>query len=214
MKSLHTYIVEKSSDLYGSETGLIIFDIDDTLVKADSSIMKIYKNEPGKPEIALTTDEYAKDPDAGDPNKKSWFDYRDFNDPLKVYDSIVKGTPLIKNLRIMDSYIKKGYDFCFLTARGCEDVVKSALDSFLEFRDKDGALKKLGNVFKKSLSHAINDEMKNYSGNSDPEKKAQVLKNLCDKYDKVIFVDDDKKNVNAARKLNIKNLTVIKAWDK
>jgi len=213
MKSLYTYIVEKSSDLYGSETGLIIFDIDDTLVKADSSIMKIYKNEPGKQEIALTTDEYAKDPDAGDPNKKSWFDYRDFNDPLKVYDSIVKGTPLIKNLRIMDSYIKKGYDFCFLTARGCEDVVKSALDSFLEFRDKDGVLKKLGNVFKKSLSHAINDEMKNYSGNSDPEKKAQVLKNLCDKYDKVIFVDDDKKNVNAARKLNIKNLTVIKAWD-
>ena len=213
MKSLHTYIVEKSSDLHGSETGLIIFDIDDTLVKADSSIMKIYKNKPGKPEIALTTDEYAKDPDAGDQNKKSWFDYRDFNDPLKVYDSIVKGTPLIKNLRIMDSYIKKGYDFCFLTARGCEDVVKSALDSFLEFRDKDGALKKLGNVFKKSLSHAINDEMKNYSGNSDPEKKAQVLKNLCDKYDKVIFVDDDKKNVNAAKKLNIKNLTVIKAWD-
>lgn len=213
MKSLHTYIVEKSSDLYGSETGLIIFDIDDTLVKADSSIMKIYKNEPGKPEIALTTDEYAKDPDAGDSSKKSWFDYRDFNDPLKVYDSIVKGTPLIKNLKIMDSYIKKGYDFCFLTARGCEDVVKSALDSFLEFRDKDGVLKKLGNVFKKSLSHAINDEMKNYSGNSDPEKKAQVLKNLCDKYDKVIFVDDDKKNVDAARKLNIKNLTVIKAWE-
>ncbi len=213
MKSLHTYIVEKSSDLHGSKTGLIIFDIDDTLVKADSSIMKIYKNEPGKPEIALTTDEYAKDPDAGDPSKKSWFDYRDFNDPLKVYDSIVKGTPLIKNLKIMDSYIKKGYDFCFLTARGCEDVVKNALDSFLEFRDKDGVLKKLGNVFKKSLSHAINDEMKNYSGNSDPEKKAQVLKNLCDKYDKVIFVDDDKKNVDAARKLNIKNLTVIKAWN-
>ena len=213
MKTINQYILEKIKTLPDSVNGLVIFDIDDTLVKADSSIMKIYKNEPGKPEIALTTDEYAKDPDVGDPNKKSWFDYRDFNDPLKVYDSIVKGTPLIKNLRIMDSYIKKGYDFCFLTARGCEDVVKSALDSFLEFRDKDGVLKKLGNVFKKSLSHAINDEMKNYSGNSDSEKKAQVLKNLCDKYDKVIFVDDDKKNVNAARKLNIKNLTVIKAWD-
>ena len=32
--------------------------------------------------------------------------------------------------------------------------------------------------------------------------------------DKVVFVDDDHKNVSAARNLNISNLTVIKAWDK
>ena len=31
--------------------------------------------------------------------------------------------------------------------------------------------------------------------------------------DKVVFVDDDTKNVRAARGLNIDNLKVIKAWD-
>ena len=38
-------------------------------------------------------------------------------------------------------------------------------------------------------------------------------KNLLKKYDKVIFVDDDTKNVRAAKDLDIKNLTVIKAWE-
>ena len=47
----------------------------------------------------------------------------------------------------------------------------------------------------------------------DADKKANVLIKLCKEYDKVVFVDDDKKNVNAARNLNIKNLKVIKAWD-
>ena len=39
------------------------------------------------------------------------------------------------------------------------------------------------------------------------------LKNVCKKYDRVVFVDDDKKNVHAARNLNMDNLKVIKAWD-
>ena len=54
---------------------------------------------------------------------------------------------------------------------------------------------------------------KNYPGRSDAEKKSNVLKYLCKKYDRVVFVDDDKKNVRAARGLEIKNLKVIKAWE-
>ena len=46
-----------------------------------------------------------------------------------------------------------------------------------------------------------------------PKKKGNVLKKLCKKYDRVVFVDDDQKNVNAAKGLNIDNLKVIKAWD-
>ena len=213
MKSLITYIIEKIKDLPDSVKGLIVFDIDDTILKVDPALMKIYKKEPGKSEISLTTDEFAKDPDAADPNKKSWFDYRDFNDPIKVYNSIISGTPLIKNLKIMDDYIKAGYDFCFLTARGCEETIKKAIGDFLKFRDEDGALKNLGNIFKKTFSHAVNDEIKNYPGITDAEKKGNVLKKLCKKYDRVVFVDDDKKNIHAAKGLNIKNLKVIKAWD-
>lgn len=67
--------------------------------------------------------------------------------------------------------------------------------------------------FKKTLSHAINDETKNYPGSSDAEKKANVIKELSSQYDRLVFVDDDKKNVSAAKELKIPNLKVIKAWD-
>lgn len=213
MKSLIVYINEKIKELPNSIKGLIVFDIDDTILKVNPGLMGIYKTVPGENEIKLTTDEFAKDPDANDPDKKSWFDYRDFRDPVKVYNSIISGTPLIKNLKIMDDYIKAGYDFCFLTARGCEDIIKKAIGDFLKFRDEDGALKELGDSFKKTFSHAVNDEIKKYPGKSDAEKKSNILRKLCGEYDKVVFVDDDHKNVSAARELNIKNLKVIKAWD-
>ena len=164
--------------------------------------------------IKKETDEVIpKDEDAKDPNKRSWFDYREFNDPVKVYDSIISGTPIIKNLRIMDSYIKAGYDFCFLTARSCEDVVKSALESFLKVKDENNSLNELGDVFKKSMSHAVNDTLHKYHGATDAEKKANILIGLCKKYDSVVFVDDDRKNLKAARELGLKNLKVVQAHE-
>ena len=142
MKDLVQYIkesllLERIKPLPNSVNGLIVFDIDDTLLKVDTDILKVYKRVPGKPEQTLTTEEFAKDPDAADLNKKNMFDFRDFQDPIKVYQSIISGTPLIKNLRIMDDYIEAGYDFCFLTARGCEDTIKAALDEFLMVRNRD-----------------------------------------------------------------------------
>lgn len=213
MKSLQVYIFEKIKTLPNSVKGIIVFDIDDTLLKSNPESIGVYKKEPGKPEKRLTTEDFAKDPDAADPTKKSWFDYREFRDPVKVYNSIISGTPLIKNLRIMDDYIEAGYEFCFLTARACEETIKKALDDFLKVRKPDGALQELGDIFKKTMSHAINDESKTYEGANDAEKKANILKKLCNKYDKVVFVDDDHKNVSAARGLKIDNLKVIKAWD-
>ena len=214
MKSLNQYIQEKIKDLPKHINGIIVFDIDDTLLRVDPDEMHVWKKDPdtGR-EIALTTAEFAEDPDASDQSKKHLFSYREFEDPVKVYNSIISGTPLIKNLRIMDDYVEAGYEFCFLTARGCEETVKKALDEFLLHKTDTGAMKKLGDKFNKVLSHAINDQSKNYPGSSDAEKKANVLKELCKKYDRVVFVDDDNKNVHAARNLNMNNLKVIKAWD-
>ena len=214
MKNLNQYIQEKIKDLPKHINGIIVFDIDDTLLRVDPDEMHVWKNDPdtGR-EIALTTAEFAEDPDASDQSKKHLFSYREFEDPVKVYNSIISGTPLIKNLRIMDDYVEAGYEFCFLTARGCEETVKKALDEFLLHKTDTGAMKKLGDKFNKVLSHAINDQSKNYPGSSDAEKKANVLKELCKKYDRVVFVDDDNKNVHAARNLNMNNLKVIKAWD-
>ncbi len=213
MKLISQYIKESIKKLNG-KTGIIVFDIDDTLLKVQLGSMYIYKHIPGSnKEIKLSTEEFAKDPDAMDPNKRSWFDYRDFRDEQNVYNSIVNGTPMIKNLKIMDAYLNAGYDFCFLTARGCEDVVKKAIGDFVKRRNEGGALEQLGKEYKKTLSHAVNDYTKNYQGKTDSDKKANVLKQLCKKYDIVVFVDDDIKNVRRARELNIKNLRVIKAWE-
>lgn len=211
MIQLSQYILEKIKPLKSNDKGIIVFDIDDTLLRVDPEIMRVYKKEPGKKEVALSTEEFAKDPDVEE--HRDWFDYRDFNNPTKVYTSIINGTPLIRNLRIMDDYVDAGYEFCFLTARSCEEVVKKALDDFLLHKSSEGEFKKLGDTFNKMMSHAINDNIKKYPGSSDAEKKANILKKLCKEYDKVVFVDDDHKNVRAAKGLNIDNLIVIKAWD-
>lgn len=214
MKSLKTYILEAIKPLHANKKGIVVFDIDDTLLRSDPGTIKVYKNEPGKKEIALTTDEYAKDPDAVDPAKRSWFDYRDFRDDEKVYKSIINGTPLIRNLKIMNAYLNAGYDFSFLTARSCEDVIKNALGEFLGNISKDmGLFKQIDTQFKKTLSHAINDYTKEYKGYTDGEKKANVLKDLCSEYDFVVFVDDDMKNIRSAKELGLSNLKVIKAWE-
>lgn len=212
MKSIKTYIFEKIKELPNNKKGIIVFDIDDTLIKTDSSKIAVYKKEPGKRRIRLSTEDFAKDPDAADPRKIMWFDFSDFYKPKQVYKSIVSSIPLIKNLKIMDSYINAGYDFCFLTARGCEDVIKQAIEDSILYRNKDGVLSKLGSIYKKSLSHAVNDKYKNYPGETDAEKKANVLIDLCKKYDNVVFVDDDEKNIRQARGLRLPNLRVIKAW--
>lgn len=213
MKKLDAYIYEAIAKLDNGQRGIIVFDIDDTLLKVDSSNMKVYKRTADGDEIALTTSQFASDPDAGRPDKSHMFDFRDMTDPQKVYNSIIKGMPLIKNLRILDSYINAGYDFCFLTARGCESAVQAALSKFLRFRDKvTGALRKLGDTFKHTLSAAVNDGIKKYSGATDAEKKANILRDICNKYDRVVFVDDDIKNIKHAKSLNMPNLTIIKAW--
>ena len=212
MKHLVDYIYEAIKQLPKNITGLIVFDIDDTLLRVDPNIIKVLKHPNGdvSKTIPLTSKEFAKDPDAID--HKDWFDFSEFQNPIKVYDSIISGTPLLKNLKILDAYVNAGYDFCFLTARGCEEVVKKALDDFLMVRSNNGQLVKIGDKFKKTLSHAINDLQKVYPGRNDAEKKSKVLQDLCKKYDRVIFVDDDKKNVRIARDMKLDNLTVINAW--
>ena len=36
---------------------------------------------------------------------------------------------------------------------------------------------------------------------------------MCKKYDYVVFVDDDMKNIRSAKELGLSNLKVIKAWE-
>lgn len=192
---------------------LLMLDIDDCLLKADPTVIGIWKNKPGEAPKRLSTEEFAKDPDAG--THKEWFDYKEFRDPNKVYKSIVNGTPILKNLKLMDAHVRANWDVCFVTARGLKDVVANALKDFLKYRDNSGKLVPIGDKLKVELSAAVNDDsfVKIYPNLGDPQKKAVVIKNLCSKYDVAKFVDDDKKNVQFVKSLRIPNLQVIVAQE-
>ena len=211
MKHLNQFIQEAIQHLPYGKTGIVVFDIDDTLIQADEDVMSIGKfvNGDRKNKISLSTEEFAKDPDAKD--HKEWFDFSDFQNPQKVVQSIIKGTPILKNLKILDAYLNAGYEFCFLTARGCEDAVKYAIQDVIKYRDENGVLNNIDPWFNKDVSAAINDSDKEYEGKTNAEKKSNVLREICSKFDYVVFVDDDNKNVAHAKELNLNNLTVIEA---
>ena len=214
MKHLNQFIKEAIQHLPYDKTGIVVFDIDDTLIQADKDVVSISKfiNGDRKNKISISTEEFAKDPDAKD--HKNWFDFSDFQNPQKVVQSIIKGTPILKNLKILDAYLNAGYEFCFLTARGCEDAVKHAIQNVIKYRDENGVLHNITPWFNKDVSAAINDSNTEYEGKTNTEKKSNVLREICSKFDYVVFVDDDNKNVVHAKELNLNNLTVIKAWKK
>ena len=203
-------IVEEVKEVKDGE-GCLCVDIDDCILQADSSSIGIWKEKPGEKPIRLSSEQYAKDPDAA--THKEWFNYKEFRDPEKVYNSIINGTPLLRQLRLLDAHVRANYHIAFLTARGLQDVVDKALRAFLKYKDSNGNLVPIGDKLKSDISAAVNDMkwVEAYPTAGDPEKKAMVLKNLCKKYKKVKFCDDDLKNLQYARSLKLPNLQVIQA---
>lgn len=191
----HTLAEEKLPD---GKKGILLLDIDDTLLKADSSLLKIYRKLPtDKAEVPLTSAEYAKEHVT--PETKKYYDYRDFRDPQKVYNSIVKGAPLLNNLKVVDAFYNGGYKLGILTARGCADAVRRAVKTFLKVKDANGNFVKA--PVEEVDIHCVNDDDHPYPGATDFEKKQNVLRNYANKYDYVYFIDDDIKNIKALKAL-------------
>ncbi|MFW6225513.1 MAG: hypothetical protein ACOC3V_00975 [bacterium] len=187
-------------ELISEATGnnLLLFDIDDTLLTASG--MHIYRKLPSdKEEIKLTPDEYAKEKIT--PEIKKYYDYRDFKEPEKVKSSIQFGNPIIPNLQVLDKYVENGWKIGLLTARGLEDIIYKAIQKFLKIRNPKGELENVGDKISRDLTFAVNDDIKNYKGATDFEKKKNVVLSLIDKYDRVWLIDDDSKNINAVNDL-------------
>ena len=182
---------------------LLLLDIDDTLVRAQN--IYIYRKLPtDEKEVKLTPEEYAKE--QINAKTKEFYDYRDFRDPKAVAKSIKTGIPIIPNLKIMDDYIKNGWTIGLLTARGMEEVVANTMKVWLKYTSNKNDLKKIGDKLARELVMAVNDDTKHYKGSSDFEKKANVIKELSKKYDRIMLIDDDIKNLKAAKDLGIKNV--------
>lgn len=205
-------LLNEASPLSKGKKGVIVCDLDDTLIVAQNIF--IHKILPDGKIVKLTPDEYAKDPDKKNKTSGIKYSYEEFRDPEKVKNSIITGNPLIKNLKIMDSYINAGYDFSILTARGLEDIIHNSIEKFLMFRSPTGELKSIKEKLERDLIFAINDEAKIYPGMTDYGKKAEIIKKLSKTYDFVKFIDDDKSNLEAVRNLKLKNVTAIQAWGK
>lgn len=187
---------------------LLLLDVDDTLVITQN--IYIYRKLPSDiKEVKLTPKQYAKEKITAD--SKKYYDYRDFRNPDTVANSIKTGIPIVSNLKIMDEYIKKGWKIGVLTARGMEQVVFEALRVWLKYKNLKGELKDIGDKMVRELVHAINDDERHYAGGTDFEKKANVIKDLSKKYDKIIFIDDDQKNLDIVKELGLKNVQVKKA---
>jgi len=184
--------------------GIIIFDIDDTLVKGAG--VQIYKRKAGEKEKALTPEQFAKEDVKKERANGVIYDYRDFDNPKKMYNSIIKGIPFIKNLKMLDSYMRANWDIGFLTARGAETANKQAIKEWLKYRNKNGDLVPIPEERIKYFI-ALSDkkrikELKNrVKASGDFDAKGIYLSDIQKKYDIVKFVDDDMKNILSARKV-------------
>ena len=66
-------VKEETKPLKDGKKGCVLVDIDDCILKADGSQISIIKRKPGESEKRLSSEEYAKDPDAGKPETKNGF---------------------------------------------------------------------------------------------------------------------------------------------
>lgn len=198
---LNEYLTEEAF-----ENSLLLLDIDDTLLKAQN--IYIYRKLPSdKQEVKLTPDQYAQESVTA--ATKQYYNYRDFDNAEIVGKSIKTGLPIVSNLQLMDSYIKKGWKIGILTARGMEDVIFDSMKAWLKIKDKKGNLKDIGDKLVRDLVFAINDDKKRktiYKGETDFERKANVIKDLSKKYNRIIFIDDDIKNIKKVKQLKLKNV--------
>ena len=179
---------------------LILLDVDDTLLKPTG--VYIYRNLPSDPqEVALTPYEYGLE--SVTPETKKYYDYRDFIDPRKTQMSIEKAEPIVANLSVMDDYLKMGHQIGILTARANEDIVYNGLKNFLTYRDSKGNLVPIGDRLSRENVYAINDtnRAKTLESETDYGKKAEVVEKLLNRYDEIVFIDDDMKNIKQMKLL-------------
>ncbi len=187
---------------------LLLLDIDDTLVKPNN--IYIYRKLPtDKEEVALTPEQFAEENIT--PQNKQYYDFREFKNPEKVAKSIKTGIPLLANLKMVDSYVSNGWTIGVLTARGMEEVVFKSLKAWMKIRNNKDELEEIGPRLVRNLVHAINDDTKNYPGETSAEKKANVIKKLANQFDRIVFLDDDESNLELVRDLELKNVIAKKA---
>lgn len=189
---------------------IYVFDVDDTLLRSSS---KIRYREPGKDWQEADTSEFAEIRTKLDKNVE--LDFGDFRDYDKMYNKLTTAEPEIKGLKFVDEAVRNQYRIGILTARGSQKAVYNALSKWLRYKSGDRFYPVPPTLFRKKYVWAVNDaDTKNWITSQSKQEgsvaspeylKAFVLEEVFVNqygFDRVVFFDDDERNIEVVRKLN------------
>lgn len=156
---------------------LIIFDLDDTLVKTDAKI-KILDRKTGEVIKELTPEQF----NSFIRKKNHVMDYDDFDSP----ELLRQGNMIHEVFEILKSSYNRKIPVAILTARGSSELVR---DFFLVN----------GIDIHPELVIAINDPQYKYKGTI-AQRKKKAIKDLIDSgYTDLTFFDDNEDNLRLAK---------------
>jgi FMN phosphatase YigB (HAD superfamily) len=181
MISLREYILEKFNIAGNESDKILLFDVDDTLLKSD---VQVHVVKGGKLLRKLSSSEY----NSYKLQPGEDFDYSEFEDPKILNNKSV----FLKYWDTLQREYKNGTYIGILTARSNSDM-------FYDF------FKNHGVTIKKELVFAINDPKLGLKGNTIEDRKANAIKRLIDwGYKTIVFFDDNVNNLKSAKKLEDK----------
>ena len=164
----------------GIDTGnkLVIFDLDDTLVKTDAKI-KIVDRKTGKVIKEMTPQDFNT---FESKSKRHVLNFDDFLNP----EILRQGNFIHEIFSKLKGYYKKGIPVSIVTARSSSDLVRNFfLDHGIDIHPQ--------------LVIAINDPQYDYEG-SIADKKKQAIKDLIDLgFKHLTFFDDSEENLKLAK---------------
>ena len=189
MKDLSTYIKEKFTVAGTESNKILMFDVDDTLIKSD---VKVYVRKNGHISKKLNSEQY----NSYHLKPGESFDYTEF----RSEDILNNRSVFLKYWDTLQREYKKGVHIGILTARADADM-------FYRFFKTNGI------DIKRELIFAISDPSMNLKGETIEERKSEVIKRLARwGYDTIVFFDDNENNLKTAKSLeqkyNIKVHTV------
>jgi FMN phosphatase YigB (HAD superfamily) len=181
MINLRDYILEKFSVAGNESDKILLFDVDDTLLKSE---VQVHVVKGGKLLRKLSSSEY----NSYKLQPGEDFDYVEFEDPKILNNKSV----FLKYWDTLQREYKNGAHIGILTARSNSDM-------FYDF------FKNHGVTIKKELVFAINDPKLGLKGNTIEDRKANAIKRLIDwGYKTIVFFDDNVNNLKSAKKLEDK----------
>jgi hypothetical protein len=178
MISLRDYILEQFTVAGTQSDKILLFDVDDTLIKSDVKVHVIKNGEVIKKLSSTEYNSYKLQPGES-------FDYSEFEDE----DILNNRSVFLKYWDTLQREYKDGTHIGILTARSNKDM-------FYRFFKSNGI------TIKNELVFAINDPKLNLKGSTIEDRKAEVIKRLAKwGYKTMVFFDDNEANLKTAKKL-------------